>query len=503
MRLLLVLFVFVSFFSFGQKQKPNIILFMVDDMGWQDTSVPFWTKKTKLNEQYHTPNMERLAAEGVKFTNAYATPVCTPTRVSLLTGMNAARHKVTNWTSPYKGVDSGKDDEVFNHVNWNKCGLSPIEGVENTVFARTFPQILKEIGYYTIHVGKAHWGAMGTPAADPKNLGFVINIGGNATGHPASYFGEENYGNVYGKAGIHAVPDLEAYYGSETFLSEALTKEALKALDYPREDRKPFFLYLSHYAVHTPLHSDPRFKNNYKELDEKEAAFASMVEGMDKSLGDVMDYLENHNLSKNTIIIFMSDNGSLSRTPPRGGEMNTHNLPLKIGKGSVHEGGIREPMIVKWPTVVKGNTVNEHQVIIEDFFPSILELAGIKPSKMNQVLDGESFVSFLKNPKKARTERSLIWHYPHHWGPEGPGINFASAIRKGDWKLLYDMKQQKLSLYNLAKDIGEHDDMTSENPNKVKELAKDLSDILKERGAQMPTYKSTGLAALWPDELVD
>lgn len=493
----------VSFFSFGQKKKPNIILFMVDDMGWQDTSVPFWTEKTPLNNRYSTPNMERLAAQGVKFTNAYATPVCTPTRVSLLTGMNAARHKVTNWTSPYKGIDSGKDDDIFNYVNWNKSGLSPIEGVENTVFAKPFPQILKEHGYHTIHVGKAHWGAMGTPAADPKNLGFVINIGGNATGHPASYFGEENYGNIYGKAGIHAVPDLEAYYGSNTFLSEALTLEALKALDYPKFEKKPFFLYLSHYAVHTPLQADPRFVQKYNHLDEKEAAFASMLEGMDKSLGDVMDYLERNQLSKNTIIIFMSDNGSLSRTPPRGGEMHTHNLPLKIGKGSVHEGGIREPMLVKWPGEVEGNSINEHHVIIEDFFPSILEMAGIKNYSVNQVVDGVSFVPFLKKPKEAEKDRSLIWHYPHHWGPEGPGINFASAIRKGDWKLLYDMKMQKLSLYNLVSDIGEMNDLSQQYPEKVKSLAAELTNVLKDRGAQMPTYKATDEMVNWPNELID
>ncbi|SOE21536.1 Arylsulfatase A [Spirosomataceae bacterium TFI 002] len=503
MKWLSALLLFVSYFSFGQKDQPNIVLFMVDDMGWQDTSVPFWTEKTPLNERYRTPNMERLAAQGVKFTNAYATPVCTPTRVSLITGMNAARHKVTNWTSPYNGTESGKVDDIFNFVPWNKSGVSPIPDIENTVYAKPLPAILKENGYYTIHVGKAHFGAMGIPAADPKNLGFVMNIGGNATGHPASYFGEENYGNIYGKAGIHAVPDLEAYYGSDIFLSQALTIEALKALDYPREEKKPFFLYLSHYAVHSPLHADRRFVSNYDKLDEKEAAFASMVEGMDKSLGDLMDYLESHNLSENTIVIFMSDNGSLSRTPPRGGEMHTHNLPLKVGKGSVHEGGIREPMIVKWPNVLKGNTVNEHHIIIEDFFPSILELAGIKSYKTNQVIDGESFVSILKKPKKAKSERSLVWHYPHHWGPEGPGINFASAIRKGDWKLLYDMKLQKLSLYNLADDIGEHNDLAIQNPKKVKELAKELTAMLKERGAQMPTYKSTGQAVLWADELVD
>lgn len=500
MKQLILILILICSYSFGQKEKPNIVMFMVDDMGWQDTSVPFWTEKTPLNERYQTPNMERLASEGMVFTNAYATPVCTPTRVSLLSGMNAARHKVTNWTSPYKGRDSGRDDSVFHFVDWNKSGLSPVSGIENTLHATPFPSLLQEGGYYTIHVGKAHWGSVGTPGADPKNLGFHQNIGGNATGHPASYYGEKNYGNIYGKAGIHAVPDLEAYYGSETYLTEALTLEALKALEFPVKEEKPFFLYLSHYAVHSPLHKDPRFVEKYNDIDEKEAAYASMVEGMDKSLGDVMNYLDENQLSENTIIVFMSDNGGLSRNPIRGGMNHTHNLPLKIGKGSVHEGGVRVPMIVKWLSNINIASRTDEPVIIDDFMPSILEMAQVTKSQVIQKLDGESFLPILRGDKWEK-ERSFVWHYPHHWGPEGPGINFASALRKGDWKLIYDMKLQKLELYDLSSDIGELNDLSDKNPSKVQELAKELSDLLKEREAQMPNYKATGERVAYPDEL--
>ncbi|WP_316838652.1 sulfatase [Pedobacter gandavensis] len=496
--------VFISTTSsiYAQK-KPNIIVFLVDDMGWQDTSLPFWTQKTPLNERYHTPNMERLAKEGAKFTNAYATPVCTPSRISMITGMNAAHHKVTNWTSPQYNVSSDNADEQFAPATWNYTGLSPKPGIPNTIHATTYPQLLKDAGYFTVHVGKAHWASVGTPGASPYNLGFMVNIAGHAAGHPQSYFAQDYYGNKPGKNSMQSVPDLEEYYGSETFLTEALTLEAIKTLDVPIQHKQPFYLNLAHYAVHDPLQPDPRFYQKYidKGLDPQEAKYAALLEGMDKSLGDIMDYLKAKQVDKNTIIIFMSDNGGLSLTPPRGGAAYTQNLPLKAGKGSVNEGGIREPMIVKWPGVVKPATTVNQYVIIEDFFPTVLEMAGIKQYKTIQELDGKSMVPMLKNVNYSDNQRALIWHSPNKWiSKDGPGINYKSAIRKGDWKLIYNMRDGTKDLYNLRTDIGELKNEAAGNQEKVKELSALLADQLRKWEAPMPIVKSTGKAVVMPDQ---
>lgn len=283
-------------------------------MGWQDTSVPFWTEETPLNKRFHTPSMERLASEGMKFTNAYATPVCTPTRVSLLTGMNVAHHKVTNWTSPYPNRPTDQKDEQFERPEWNYNGLTHLDNTPNAIKTTPFPALLKDEGYLTITVGKAHFGPLGMPGSNPYNFGFMVNIAGHSGGRPQSYNGEKNYGNLTEKPDVHAVPDMQEYYGSETFLTEALTKEALKIITTPIKTKQPFFLLMSHYAVHDPFDADKRFTQKYLDagLTLTEAKYAALVEGMDKSLGDIMDFLKKNNAEKNTIILFMSDNGGLS-----------------------------------------------------------------------------------------------------------------------------------------------------------------------------------------------
>jgi arylsulfatase A-like enzyme len=475
--------------------RPNIVVFLVDDMGWQDTSVPFWTQKTPFNQTYHTPNMERLASEGLKFTNAYATPVCSPTRISLLTGLNAAHHGVTNWISPRKNNNTDNTDDQFAPAPWRINGLNPEKNDEQAVYATPFPKLLNEAGYYTIHVGKAHWGSMGTPGANPYNMGFLVNISGHAAGHPQSYLGKENYGNIPGKSTVQAVPDLEEYYGSETFLTEALTQEAIKSLENPIRNKQPFFLNLAHYAVHTPIMADKRFVQKYLDagLDSAEAKYASLIEGMDKSLGDIMDFLKTKNVEKNTVVIFMSDNGGLSLVRPRGGIQHTQNAPLKAGKGSVHEGGIREPMIVKWPGVVKPNSKSDQYIIVEDFFPSILQMAGINRAQTKQIVDGKSFVPILVNPDYSDSSRLLIWHYPNKWiERDGPGINYFSAVRKGSFKLVYNLRNDKKELYNLKNDIGEQNDISGRFPQIAKELSTALSAKLQEWHSPMPFVKSTG-----------
>ena len=483
---------------------PNIVVFLVDDMGWQDTSVPFWNKTTPLNRRYHTPNMERLAREGMKFTNAYAAPVCTPTRVSLMTGMNPAHHRVTHWTSPNKNTNTDYADTVLNSVNWNINGLSPVAGVEHTVHATPLPALLSTHNYYTIHCGKAHFASAGTPGSDPRSLGFNINIAGSEIGHPASYLGTDNYDHpVKGKPNRNAVPGLEAYYGTDTFLSEALTREALKALEEPIKAKKPFFLYMAHYAVHTPIMADKRFVSKYLKagLDSTEASYAALLEGMDKSLGDILQFLDERHLAKNTVVLFMSDNGGLSTSPARSAPAHTQNLPLRAGKSSVYEGGIREPMLVRWPGVVKPSSVADQYVIIEDFFPTILDIAGIKKPKLTQSLDGVSFLPLLRNPALRDDTRTLVWHHPHRWIPqEGPLISWASAMRQGDWKLVYDHRKEQLELYNLKTDIGEHHDLAAQQPQKVRALARLFTEQLQRWEVQWPTFKATGKSVRSPLE---
>lgn len=481
--------------------KPNIVLFLVDDMGWQDTSVPFWDKRTHFNDLYKTPNMERLASEGMKFTQAYATPVCSPTRISLLTGMNAARHRVTNWTLRKDAMQTAeKNHSELIFPRWNVNGMSPTP-LNLAVHADALPFMLQQEGYFTIHAGKAHFGAVDTPAEDPKAIGFDVNIAGCAIGGPGSYLGTNNFSADWRDGDrIWDIPGLEKYHGKDIFLSEVLTIEAKAAMDSALIADKPFFMYMSHYAVHAPIEKDRRFYQKYIDLglEEVEAKYAALIEGMDKSLGDIMDYLDEKKLTDNTIILFMSDNGGLS-VHARGGEPNTHNKPLSSGKGSIHEGGIREPMIVKWPGVVEPNSSNDNYLIIEDFYPTILSMAGIETYNTVQEIDGKSFIPLLSNTASGQTDsRPLFWHYPNNWGPTGPGIGAFSAVRLGDWKLIYYHLEENFELFNIANDIGESDDKAASNADKVEELAEVLTSFLKQVDAQLPTRRSSRKQVSYP-----
>jgi len=482
---------------------PNVVLFLVDDMGWQDTSVPFHSEVTPLNRKFHTPNMERLAAAGMKFTQAYACCVCSPTRVSLITGLNAARHKVTNWTLRKDAAPDAKHP-TLQPPAWNVNGLSPDPAAPRAVCAPTLPQLLREAGYRAIHVGKAHFGALDTPGADPRNLGFDVNIAGHAAGGPGSYLGEQNFSGAWRKADrVWDVPSLEKYHGTETFLTEALTLEANKAMNQAVADKKPFFLYMAHYAVHVPFAQDKRFYQKYRDvgLDDTEAMYAALVEGMDKSLGDLMANLDRHGLASNTLVLFMSDNGGLS-AHARGGPPHTHNAPLSSGKGSAREGGVRVPMLVKWPGIIAPGSVCRQYVMIEDFLPSLLEMTGAsaKVKKMPRV-DGVSFAPLLRGGAKAARypkNRALYWHYPNVWGPSGPGIGPSSAIRRGDWKLIYYHTDRRCELFNLAADLSEQHDLVETERAKAKELAATLARWLKETKALMPVDKKTGKAVPLP-----
>lgn len=490
---------------------PNIIMFLVDDMGWQDTSVPFYNDElTPLNKRFVTPNMERMAQMGVRFTEAYACAVSSPTRCSLMSGMNASRHRVTNWTLELN-EKTDEPSDMITLPEWNYNGIQPdsTEGkINNSTAITSLPQILRENGYWTIHCGKAHFGARTTPGANPINMGFDVNIAGGANGAPGSYLGTKNFG----EGSRFAVQGLEKYYGQDIFITEALTREALTEMEKAVKMNKPFYLYMSHYAVHTPYDDDKRFSDKYRGkydeqlktgLNENEAKYAALVEGMDKSLGDILDYLQkNPEVAKNTILLFMSDNGGQGLSNVRQGVANRdQNYPARGGKGSAFMGGVREPMMVYWPGVTKPNTECDQRVIIEDFYPTILEMAGVKKYKTHQVVDGVSFTDVLMNPEK-RKDRVLVWHFPNLWGESQnlkEGYGAYSAIMKGDYHLIYTWETRQLRLYNVKEDIGEQHDLAQAMPDKVKELAAELSDYLRERDAQRPSLKATGEVIPFPD----
>ena len=528
-------------------QKPNIVFFIVDDMGWVDSSVAYGEQVYPNNMRYNTPNMQRLASQGVMLTNAYACPVSTPTRTSLLTGVNAAHSRITNWTSTVRDTPSdatggavammqsgaNRDNSSrFIRPEWNLNGMSPVEGVENTLYATPLPQILKEAGYYTIHIGKAHWASAGTPGASPYNMGYVVNVSGNVAGMPRSYLSEENYGNTPEKWNLLAVQNMTEYYGTGIHLTEALTREALKSLDYPIMHHQPFYLYFAHYATHTPIQRDPRFVQKYLDagMDEGQARYASMVEGVDKSLGDLLDFLEAKGVADDTIIIFMTDNGGNAENKAKGGVRFMHNLPLRNGKGSVYEGGVRVPLMVKWRGKVAPDTRVNTPVICEGLFPAILQMAGVKNYDVVQSVDGQSLVNLVTKGSKLAAKaakrgeisdqksansfvvpqsvsgidpnRALIFHYPHQWKPyDLEDIDYLSAVRKGDWKLVYRMRSGKLELYNLKTDIGEQRDLSSAHPELVKELAAELSSKLREWNSPMPRLRVSAKSIPLPDEL--
>ena len=529
-----------------QTQRPNIVFFLVDDMGWVDSSVAYGEEVYPNNTRFDTPNMLALAESGVIMTNAYACPVSTPTRTSLLTGMNAAHMGITNWTSTMRDKPSDAsggavaamqgtwidDDKAIERPDWNINGVSPVEGVAHTVYATPLPKLLRDAGYFTIHVGKAHWASAGTPGASPYNMGFTVNVSGNVAGMPCSYLSEDHYGNTPEKWNYLAVQNMTEYYDTGTHLTEALTREALKTLEYPIAHKEPFYLYMAHYATHTPIQPDDRFVQKYRDagMDEGQARYASMVEGVDKSLGDIVAYLKEKGVYDNTVIIFMTDNGGNSENKQKGGVPHTHNKPLREGKGSCYEGGIRVPLAFYWKGHITPATRINTPVIAEDLFPTILEIAGAQNQQYVQQTDGQSLVRLITDGSKIVAEavkkgeittqkeanayvideavsgispdRAIVLHYPHKWKPyDLADIDYLSTVRKGDWKLVYRMRTRELELYNLRNDIGEQHNLAAENPEKTAELATELGNRLREWNAPMPKSRTTGKPLPMPDEI--
>ena len=461
------------------QRPPNFVFFLIDDLGWVDTGVYGSTF-------YETPNIDRLASEGMRFTDAYAaSPVCSPTRASIMTGKHPARLNITDWIG---GSQRGE--------------LLPAEYEHQLAFEEvTIAEVLKEVGYATGFFGKWHLGD--TPYL-PEAQGFDLNIGGTAAGQPASYF--YPYKAQEGRNDFWDVPHLEGGDEGE-YLTDRLTDEAVNFLE--AQGANPFLLYLSHYAVHTPIQSKEGLTEKYREKAESlpepdgpdfisehdrafvkqhqdHAAYAGMVQSVDESVGRVIETIDRLGLTENTIVIFMSDNGGLTTVANRR-SAPTAVLPLRAGKGWLYEGGIREPMIVKWPGVVEGGSACSEPVISTDFFPTMLDMATIG-QRPNLHQDGVSLVPLLRQEGSLDRD-ALYWHFPHY---HGSGNRPSGAVRAGDYKLVEWFEDGQVELYNLSEDIGELNDLSQSMTEKVAELREMLRAWHGDVDAQMPREESEG-----------
>jgi len=447
-------------------ERPNFVFLLVDDLGYMDVGCNGSTF-------HETPNIDRLARTGMRFTNGYAAcPVCSPTRASIMTGRHPVRVNITDWIP---GRRTPKTAKLTTPQDRSNLALKEV----------TIAEALKKHGYQTFFAGKWHLGGKGH---FPEDQGFDINIGGNHTGSPR--------GGYYAPWNNPQLPDTGK---PGEYLTDRLTDESLKFLK-TRDSDKPFLLYLSYYNVHTPVQACKEFVGRFKKkaaamfegqtpfaaehdgfsrMRQDRPDFASMVAATDKSVGRILKYLDQSQLAANTVVIFFSDNGGLCTK--RGKRGSTCNLPLRAGKGWLYEGGIREPMIIRAPGVTKPNSVCNTPVLSTDFFPTMLELAGL-PSMPKHHNDGVSLLPLLKG-KTLKTDRPLAWHYPHYHGSTWkPG----AAIRVGDWKLIEFYHYDKVELYNLAKDLGEQRDLSQKHPEKTKELLGLLHAWQKRLGAKMP-----------------
>ncbi len=478
--------------------RPNIIIMLIDDMGVMDTSVPFLTdaagqpKRYPLNDYFRTPNMERLAARGIRFNNFCAMSVCSPTRISIMTGQNAARHRTTNWISP-----DNNNAGPSGPPQWNWQGLKKGDV--------TLPRLLQAGGYRTIHVGKGHFGPRQSEGADPKNIGFDINVGGGSIGAPASYYGLQNYGNAGGKVAKQspAVPHLEKYHGTDTFLTEALTLEAKSHVAAAVKDDKPFFLYFAHYAVHAPFNSDPRFAAHYQNSGKPAPAqaFATLIEGMDKSLGDLLDQLDQLGVADNTLFIFLGDNGS---DAPLG---HQHEVacaePLRGRKGSHYEGGMRVPFIAAWAKPnpnhaqqkrfpIAAGAIQRQQAAVYDLFPTVLALAD-KSAPPGHIVDGTRLDGLFTGKRDATREETFLMHFPH--SPHR--TDYFTTYRNADWKVIYHYFPSKVSedshyqLFNLANDPFEQKNLATAEPAHLHRLMQGLITGLEKQNAVYPVDKET------------
>jgi arylsulfatase A-like enzyme len=446
----------------AKSRKPNFVLILVDDLGWMDTGC-------YGSRFYETPSIDRLAAEGMQFTDGYAAcAVCSPTRAAVMTGRYPARLGVTDWIrARFQGgrIPENKKNPSQYVGGKNKKLLCPPNALWMELEEVTIAEALRSAGYTSCHIGKWHLGA---DDWYPDRQGFDFNVGGCDFGQPPSYF------DPYSRKGQGSIPTL-----SPRLKDEYLTdREADEAVNFIRRHKdKPFFLYMAHYAVHTPIQAKKNVIQKYKAkapTSQKNPTYAAMVESVDAAVGKICAALDELNLADSTIVFFTSDNGGLASV--------TNNAPLRSGKGYPYEGGIREPVIVRWPKVVKPGTVSREPVTSVDYFPTICEAAGV-PLPRDHEIDGISILEHLKSGGTKKLDREAIyWHFPHYRGNVVP----YSIIRAGDWKLIKRYEGKTFGLYDLKADLSEENDLSEKMPEKIKELDAKLSNWLRATGAKMP-----------------
>jgi len=441
-------------------QKPwNVVVILVDDLGPTDLGCTG-------SRFYETPHIDRLASQGMRFTQGYAAcTVCSPTRAALLTGKYPARLHLTDWIPGHV-----RPRAKLRIPDWRM--YLPLEEL-------TLAERLHEAGYATAHVGKWH---LGDPPYFPQHQGFDLNIGGTQWGSPGSYFWP------YGKAD-RRVP-LEGGHEGE-YLTDRLTDEAMKFITANKG--KPFFLYFAHYAVHTPLQAKEQLVRYYeKKLAEANArgdnlngqqcpVYAAMIHSLDQSVGRILETLDSLQLTERTIVIFTSDNGGLV-LPACQKRPVTHNIGLRAGKGSAYEGGVRVPWIIRWPGVTAPGSVSHQPIMTIDLYPTVLDMLGLADDPSHHS-DGISVANVLRG-EGSLPDRALFWHYPHY---HPGGATPYSAVRHGDWKYIHFYEDNHGELYNLKEDPEESQDLAGRFPEKVAELRATLEKWLKEVNAQFPT----------------
>lgn len=470
--------------------RPNIVLILVDDLGWTDLTC-------QGSRYFETPQVDRLAAGGMRFTNGYAAcAVCSPTRAAVQTGRYPARVGVTDWIRGrfQGGVMAQPGEDVSEYVGGPKNKLlCP----RNPLFMRrdelTLAEALRPAGYVCCHIGKWH---LGQRPHFPEVQGYHVNHGGCDLGQPPSYF--DPYRS---KRKFYEIPNLPPRREGE-YLTD---READEAVAFIRANRdKPFFLNLCHYAVHTPIQAKRDLIEKYRakpRTNQKNAVYAAMVESVDDATGRIVAVLDELGLAENTVIIFTSDNGGLLGP--------TDNAPLRSGKGFPYEGGIRVPLIVRWPGMVQPESTTDVPACSIDLFPTVLKIAGVE-LPADRVIDGESLLPVLKQEGTLNRD-ALYWHFPHYRGKLGP----YSIVRQGDWKLIRRYESGRRELFNLADDLSETTDLAEKMPQKVAQLDQRLTAWLEATGAKLPKanpdYRGNGkgvqgsgfstpdsASALWP-----
>lgn len=456
--------------SATSKRAPNILFILIDDLGWRDISC-------YGSEFYETPNIDRLATQGMRFTDAYAScPVCSPTRASLLTGKSPAR---IGMTQAIGGCFTGA-----------LCDVPYLSFLPESEIA--LPRVLSEADYQSWHVGKWH---LGERRFLPPLHGFDVNRGGCGWGLP-----KNGYFSPYGIPGFEDGPEGE-------YLTDRLTDEALDLISQ-RDRSRPFFLNLWHYAVHKPIEAPGHLVEKYREkaremgLNAKQTivegehlpyemrktararrmvvqsnpVYAAMVENLDTNIGRVLNALQEDGCGEETLVVFTSDNGGDSTGP----DPVTCNLPLSEGKGWMYEGGTRVDQIVRWPGVVQGGSVCQEPTISSDWYPTLLEAAGLPPDPV-QHADGESILPLLRGEDMPRGP--IFWHYPHY---HHCGGRPACAVRHGDWKLIEHFEDGRLELFNLRDDIAEEHDLSAKEPERAVDMHGQLCAWREEVSALIP-----------------